>query len=309
MGQARSRDSAYVSPEMLQQPVRKAGSLTSLSFGRMGRKNGAVRRSRSFRENKEVQEALLRLRIENETKDLQRWVNERPKKQARGGIVPKLVDLAAVTVAQNLRGPADVDGLPVPRELKEVVEFRLMPTFDEKMADNSKTTFSDRGRTVQYTGRGYSTNVMKTPFRRGLRNGRHAWIIYVDTSRVQGWMQIGVVDQQRVDARCSTAWDGNPHPFRKGEIARRSNGNFHSGRNELEATMVQETIFLSGYGAGDTIAMKVDFDTRELYWLKNGEPYGNRVSFDEDTILHPSVSLDSPGEAVSIVYYSGPIAI
>ena len=294
---------AYVAPEVLQQPVvRKAGSLTSLPFGRMGRKNGAVvRRSRSFRENKEAQEALLKLRIEGEIKNLQRWVNERPKKH-REGVVPRLADLAAVTVARNLHGPSDVDSLPVPRELKDAVEFRLLPVFEEKVAD-PKTVFSDRGRTVQYTGKGYSTNVMKTPFGRGLRRGRHAWIIYVDTSRVQGWMQIGVVDQERVDAKCKTNWDGNPHPFRKGEIARRSNGNFHSGRNELEATMVQETIFLSGFGAGDTIAIKLDFDMREIYWLKNGEPYGNRVMFDEDTVFHPSVSLDSPGETVSILYY------
>ena len=307
MGQGRSRDSAYVSPEVLQQPMRKAGSLSSLSFGRMGRKSGAVRRSRSFRENRETQEALLRLRIEGEMKDLQRWVNERPMKH-KESVVPKLVDLAAVTVARNLHVPADVDKLPVPRELKEAVEFRLLPAFEEKLAD-SKTTFTDRGRTIQYTGKGYSTTIMKTPFSRGFSHGRHAWIIYVDNSRVQGWMQIGVVDQARADSKCQTAWDGNPHPYRKGEIARRSNGNFHSGRNELEATMVQETIFLGGYGAGDTIGMKVDFDMREIYWRKNGEPYGNRVTFDEETVFYPSVSLDSPGESVSILYYYGPTAI
>lgn len=306
MGQGRSRDTVHVAPEMLQQPMRKAGSLTSLPFGRMGRKNG-VRRSRSFRENKEVQEALLRQRIENEIKDLQRWVNERPKKY-REHVVPSLVDISAVIVAQQLHGAADVDRLPVPRELKDAVEFRLLPTFNESIAD-PKMAFSDRGRSVQYTGKGYSTTIMKTPFNRGLQHGRHAWIIYVDTSRVQGWMQIGVVDQTRVNSKCRTAWNGNPHPFRKGEIARRSNGNFHSGRSELEATMVHETIFLSGYSTGDTIGLKLDFDMRELYWLKNGETYGNCVRFDEDTIFHPSVSLDSPGESVSILYYSGPTAI
>lgn len=73
--------------------------------------------------------------------------------------------------------------------------------------------------------------------------------------------------------------------------------------------MVQETIFLSGYGSGDTIAVKLDFDVRELHWLKNGEPYGGRVMFDDDTVLHPSVSLDSPGEGVSVLYYRGPTAI
>ena len=295
----------HVAPEILQQPVRKTGSLSSLSFGRMGKKNGGIRRSRSFRESREIQEALIRQRIEREIKGLQRWVNERPKKY-RERVVPRLVDLSAVTVAQNLHVAADVERLPIPREFKDAVEFRLLPTFDETMADQ-KMAFSDRGRSIQYNGRGYSTTVMKTPFSRGLRQGRHAWIIYVDTSRVQGWMQIGVVDQSRVEAKCRTTWDGNPHPFRKGEIARRNNGNFHSGRNELEATMVQETIFLSGYGPGDTIGVKLDFDTRELYWLKNGELYGGRVSLDEDTIFHPSVSLDSPGESVSILYYSGPI--
>ena len=307
MGQGRSRDTAYVGPEVAQQPVRKTGSLTSLSFGRVGKKNGGIRRSRSLRENREVQEALLRQRIEGEMKDLQRWLNERPKKY-RERVVPKLVDLSAVTVAQNLRAPADVERLAVPRELKDAVEFRLLPVFDESIAD-SKMSFSNNSRTIQYTGKGYSTTVMKTPFGRGLRHGRHAWVVYVDTSRVQGWMQIGVVDQSRVDSKCRTTWDGNPHPFRKGEIARRSNGNFHSGRSELEATMVQETIFLSGYGTGDTIAVKLDFDMRELHWLKNGEPYGGRVNFEEDMIFHPSASLDSPGESVSILYYRGPTAI
>lgn len=306
MGQGRSRDTAYVAPETAHQPVRKAGSLTSLTFGRMGRKNGSIKRSRSFRENKEIMEALFRQRIEKEAKDLERWVNERPKKY-REHIVPKLVDLSAVVVAQSLQKPTDVEQLPVARDLKDAVQFRLLPTFDETVAD-AKVAFSNGGHSIQYCGKGYSTTVLKTPFGRGLRRGRHAWIISVDTSRVQGWMQIGVADQERVDAKCRTTWDGNPHPFRKGEMARRNNGNFHSGRNELEATMVAETIFLGGFAPGDTIALKVDFDMRQLQWLKNGEDYGGRVPFESD-ILHPSVSLDSPGEGVSIVYYTGPTAI
>lgn len=306
MGQGRSRDTAYVAPETAHQPVRKAGSLTSLTFGRMGRKNGSIKRSRSFRENKEIMEALFRQRIEKEAKDLERWVNERPKKY-REHVVPKLVDLSAVVVAQSLQKPTDVEQLPVARDLKDAVQFRLLPTFEETVAD-AKIVFSNGGHSIQYSGKGYSTTVLKTPFGRGLSRGRHAWIISIDTSRVQGWMQIGVVDQARVDAKCRTTWDGNPHPFRKGEMARRNNGNFHSGRNELEATMVAETIFLGGFAPGDTIALKVDFDMRQLQWLKNGEDYGGRVPFETD-ILHPSVSLDSPGEGVSIVYYTGPTAI
>ena len=47
---------------------------------------------------------------------------------------------------------------------------------------------------------------------------------------------------------------------------------------------------------------------KQLQWMKNGEDYGGKISFDAD-VLHPSVSLDSPGEAVTLVYYTGPVAI
>lgn len=287
--------------------MRKASSLTSLSFGKMSRRNGGFKqRTRSFsRETKEIQEALIQQRIENDMKDLQRWVSEKPRKRRR--VVPMLVDLAAVAAAKHLQAPGDVEHLQIARELKDAVEFRLLPVFDESLAD-PKISFSNGGRSIQYAGKGYSTTIMKTPFGRGLRHGRHAWIIYIDTSRVQGWMQIGVVDQARVDAKCCTQWDGNPHPFRKGEIARRNNGNFHSGRHESEATIAEDTIFLSGFVSGDTLSMKLDFDTKQLQWLKNGELYGGKVKFQSD-ILHPSISLDSPGEGVSLVYYKGPVAI
>lgn len=305
MGQSRSKSAVYVSPELPpNQPIRKTGSLTSLTFGRV--RKGSIKRSRSFRENKELQEQALRDKIESEAKDLDKWVSERPKRY-RKQVVPRLADFAAVSVARCLRNPMDVEGLPVTRELKEAVEFRLSPTFDQTIAD-TKVAFSNGARSIQYTGKGYSTVVMKTPFGRGLRHGRHAWIVHVDTSRVQGWIQIGVVDDERQKNKCHTAWDGNPHPFRKGEIARRNNGNFHSGRNELESTMVQESIFMSGYNLSDTIAIKVDFDMQQLQWLKNGEEYGGRVPFEADAI-HPSVSLDSPGEGVTLCYYTGPTAL
>lgn len=309
MGQGRSRDSVYVAPESSQQqPLRKTGSLTSLTLGKMGRRSSSasVKRSRSFRENKELLEAQLREKIEREGKALDKWVSERSKRQKERPVAA-LVDLAAVVVAGCLESALDCDALAVPRELKEAVMFRLSPSFDDSMAD-SKVRFSNSGRTVQYTGKGYSTCVMKTPFNRGFRNGRHAWIVHVDASRVQGWTQIGVLTQERQQAGCVTKWDGNPHPFRKGEIARRNNGNFHSGRNELEATMVAETIFLGGYGLADTISVQLDFDSSTLQWLKNGEAYGGKVRIEED-VLFPSVSLDSPGEGVTLAYYTGPLTL
>ena len=310
MGQARSRDGVYVSPELVQQPIRKTGSLTSLSFTKMGKKGSApsLKRSRSFRDQKDELEQQLREKLEEEAKVLDKWVSERPRKY-REFVVPKLLELASHEVARNLQSPMDVEGLPIHRDLKNAVEFRMSPTFDESLADN-KMSFTNGGRSVQYTGKGYSTTVVKTAFNSGFSQGRHAWIMHIDSSRVQGWIQIGVVSQSRYKSKCKTNWDGNPHPFRRGEIARRNNGNFHSGRSELEATMVQETIYLGGYSTGDTISLQLDFDMRQLQWLKNGEMYGGKVSFDEDDLpLYPSVSLDSPGEGVTLAYYTGPIAL
>lgn len=309
MGQGKSRDrTAYVAPELPPQPIRKTGSLTSLGFGKMGRKSSSatVKRSRSLKELKEAQEQLLREKLEAEAKELDKWVNEKSKR-CREYPVPRLKDLSGVAVARTLESPLDVERLPVNREIKQAVEFRISPTFDLTMTD-AKIVPTNGGRTIQYTGKGYSTSIMKTPFDSGLRHGKHAWIVHVDTSRVQGWIQIGVVDHERVKEKCVTAWDGNPHPFRRGEMARRNNGNFHSGRSELEATMVQETIFLGGFGQGDTISVKIDFDARELQWLKNGEDYGGKVFFEEGP-LFPSVSLDSPGEAVTLAYYTGTVAL
>lgn len=312
MGQGRSRDAVHISPEVQSQPIRKAGSLTSLPFGRMSRKGSAttLKRSRSLREaeEKEAQQQRLREKIEAEAKELDRWVSDLPRKY-REIAVPKLTELASNAVAKCLSSPLDVEDLPVNRQLKEAVEFRLSPTFNQEIADK-KMSFTNGGRSLQYTGKGYSTSAVKTPFDSGFSHGRHAWIVHVDSSRVQGWIQIGVVDEARFRSKCKTVWDGNPHPFRSGEIARRNNGNFHSGRSELEATMVQETIYLGGYGVGDTIAVMLDFDMRQIQWLKNGEVYGGKVSFDLDQgPFYPSVSLDSPGEGVTLAYYTGPLAL
>ncbi len=301
----------YISPELPQQPIRKTGSLTSLSFGKVNSRKGStssLKRSRSFKEGKETQERELREKIEAEAKELDKWVSEFPRK-CRQIVVPKLTELASTAIAGSLQNPLDVECLPLSRDQKAAVEFRLSPTFHQSMSD-SKMSFTNGGRSMQYLGKGYSTTVMRTPFNSGFSNGRHAWIIYIDHSRVQGWIQIGVVGKERFDCRCKTKWDGNPHPFRSGETARRNNGNFHSGRSELEATMVQETIYLGGYSVGDTIAVQVDFDMRQIQWLKNGEFYGNRVSFDyEQCPLYPSVSLDSPGESVTLAYYTGSVAL
>ena len=65
---------------------------------------------------------------------------------------------------------------------------------------------------------------------------------------------------------------------------------------------------MGGYTNGDTITVLLDFDSHTIQWLKNGTGYGSSVTFN-DTVLYPSVSLDSPGEAVSLIYYAGPISL
>lgn len=314
MGQASSRDAVYISPELSQHPIRKTGSLSSLSFAKMGRRGSttSLRCSKSFKEIKEEQEIQQQLRnkLETEARELDKWVSSSSKQHKyKGFVVPKLTELASHKVARCLHNPLDVEALPIHRKLKDAVEFRLSPTFDHTLAD-SKMIYTNGGRSIKYNGKGYATNIMKTCFDSGFTHGRHAWIIHIDSSRVQGWIQLGVIDKTRYDARCKTTWDGNPHPFRRGEIARRNNGNFHSGKSELEATMVQETIYLGGYGKGDTISVQLDLDARQMQWMKNGDLYGGKVSFAEELLpIYPSVSLDSPGEGVTLAYYTGPIAL
>lgn len=310
MGQGRSKQTAHVSPDFPtseHQPIRKAGSLTSLTLTKIGAGRRVLKPSRSFRDSKDMVGQVLNEKLDAEVKEVDRWVRE-AKRRDRPSSPARLDDLAAVAISRYLAGSAcNVEGLPLNRELKEAVEFRLRPTFDPSIAD-SKVSFSNSNQSIMYSGKGYSTTIMTTPFGRGFTRGRHAWILYVEASRVQGWMQIGVINEQRKKARCVTSWDGNPHPFRSGEIARRNNGNFHSGKSELEASIAQDTIFMGGYTNGDTITVLLDFDSHTIQWLKNGTGYGSSVTFN-DTVLYPSVSLDSPGEAVSLIYYAGPISL
>lgn len=294
--------------------IRKAGSLATLGLsgggsstlngrGHKKEKTGTLRRTRSFTEQQEAEEELKRevtKRVEKEAREMNEWVRQRPKKFHSQPAT--LQDLASLCIVTALNTPMDIERLSCKKELKQQIEFMLAPTFDRSIADPS-VSFSNSARTIIYNGKSYSTTVLKTPNNKGISEGRCAWILYIENSRIPGWIQIGVVDQHRWSEKCRTVWDGNPHPFRKGEIARRNNGNFHSGRFEYEATMVHEGVYVGGYGRGDTIGLKVDFDSKEIQWTKNGEDYGNPVAFTSSPIW-PSISLDSPGEGVSLLYYT-----
>lgn len=286
---------------MLRKRVGSVSSLARLSPTKKAEKGATLRRSRSYQELLELEERQRALydRVEREATAMEEWASAWPGKKTH---IASLHELACIAVARCLNTVMDVERLPQERKLKEAVEFAMSPTFDEELA-MPKVGFSNGGRTIRYDGKGYSTTVMKTPFDAGLRKGRHAWIIYIENSRVQGWIQIGVLDQERWKNGCHTEWNGSPHPFRPGEIARRSNGNFHSGLCANEATMMRESIFLGGYTTGDTIGVKVDFDSKEIQWTRNGEQYGSPISFSAN-VLYPSVSLDSPGEAVSLFFYT-----
>ena len=174
----------------------------------------------------------LREKIAKEAKGLDDWVSERP---GVAQTVPSLTDLSTWAISIRMKQPSDVQRHPLTQELKDAVEFRTSPRFDQTTA-NENVVISNDGRTVKYKGRGYSTTVMQTPFRRGFKQGRHAWLTYIDCSRVIGWMQIGIVNEERMATGCKTVWDGNPHPFREGELARRNNGNIHRGQTSLTHT-------------------------------------------------------------------------
>lgn len=305
MGQNKSKGVFYPPPEQRLLLRKRAGSVSSLArytstTTKKSEKRGTLRRSRSNQELAEFEEKQRALyeRVEREAAAMEEWVAAWPGKKFQ---VPLLHELASVAVARCLNSAMDVERVPQSRKLKEAVEFAMSPTFDEEMA-MAEVNFSNGGRTIRYNGKGYTTTVMKTPFGAGLSRGRHAWIVLIENSRVQGWVQIGVVNEDRYRSGCRTEWDGNPHPFRLGELARRSNGNFHSGKCANEATMMRESIYLGGYQTGDTIGVKVDFDRKEIQWTRNGEEYGSTIHFDAN-VLYPSVSLDSPGEAVSLLFY------
>ena len=308
MGQKSSRDAVHSVPELTlsakesSSVVRKAGSLSTL-HGRLG--THKIRRTRSLTEHdvddEHFRQRLLKQRVDHEAAALNQWVLG----QTWVSYVPTLTELASIAVAKCLRTQNDVERLPLPRPLKEAVEFMIRPVLDESIADGN-VVYSNSGRTIVYKGKSYSTSVMKTPLDKGLRNLRHAWLFYVDTSRVQGWIQIGIVNKERWNNHCKTEWDSNPHPFRPGEMARRSNGNFHSGLKASEASIAHESIFLGGYTSGDTIGIKLDFSTGKIQWTRNGHDYGSVVKCRWSPVW-PSVSLDSPGECVSLVYYTNTI--
>jgi len=239
----------------------------------------------------------VRKRIAREAKSLKAWVDNRTCKCHE---VPNLSELASMAVANRLKDAQDVSKLPIFQELKYAVEFRFCPSFDDCEVPD-KVQFSNHNRSIVYTGRGYSTTCMKTPFGKGLRNGRHAWLLHVDSSRVVGWMHIGIVNEERKELGCQTVWDGNPHPFRQGEMSRSSNGNFNSG--EIE-NRVQSMQFAGGYTTGDTVGIKLDLDMGTVQWLRNGEDFGEPAQI-QDGVYFPSVSLDSPGEGVTLAFYAG----
>ena len=70
----------------------------------------------------------------------------------------------------------------------------------------------------------------------------------------------------------------------------------------------QDTLLLGGYTTGDTIAVLLDVDAGTIQWMKNGEDYGHVEQLDGE-IFYPSVSLDSPGESVTLAYYCGPAVL
>ena len=70
----------------------------------------------------------------------------------------------------------------------------------------------------------------------------------------------------------------------------------------------QDILLLGGYTTGDTIAVLLDIDAGTIQWMKNGEEYGNVEQLNGE-VFFPSVSLDSPGESITLAYYCGPAVL
>ena len=72
--------------------------------------------------------------------------------------------------------------------------------------------------------------------------------------------------------------------------------------------VLRPSLLVGGFTTGDTLAVKLDLDTGTIQWLRNGEEYGPVEAVNGEEFF-PSVSLDSPGEAVTLAYYCGPVTL
>ena len=213
--------------------------------------------------------------------------------------IPSLLFLTSKLISIYIQDHDAIDRLPIFQLLKDCITYHIFPIIDRNFLQENVEILNN-GRTLRYRGRGYSTSILFIPRDKGFIRGRYSWLIKIERSRVPGWMQIGVVNTERKLNFLKTIWDGNPHPFRKGEMAQRNNGNYHSGIKPEEGFMNSGSIFSGGYTTGDVISVQLDMYTHEISWFKNGEIYGSPMIIN-GTELFPSISLDSPLEEVSVL--------
>ncbi|KAI6651213.1 hypothetical protein LOD99_5360 [Oopsacas minuta] len=214
-------------------------------------------------------------------------------------VIPSLLFLSSKVISQYILNTTAIDSLPIFQLLKDCITYHLYPIIDRNFIQENVELLNN-GRTLRYRGRGYSTSILFIPKDRGFSVGRYSWLIKIEKSRVPGWMQIGVVNKERKQSFLKTIWDGNPHPFRKGEMAQRNNGNFHSGIKPEDGCLNSGSIFSGGYTTGDVISVQLDMKDGEIFWFKNGEKYGSPMIINGNE-LFPSISLDSPLEEVSLL--------
>lgn len=235
----------------------------------------------------------------DEKERLRTWIND----ENHISYVPSLLFLTSRTISNYVRNLDLLDRLPLLQFLKDCITYHVHPLFDRNFLQEN-VELLNHGRTLRYRGRGYSTSIVYIPKDRALTQGRHALLYKIEKSRVPGWMQIGVVNKERKQNFLKTIWDGNPHPFRKGEMAQRNNGNYHSGIKPEESCLNSGSIFSGGYTTSDIISVQIDMDNNEIVWCKNGELYGSPKTIN-GLELFPSISLDSPLEEVSLLaFYS-----
>ena len=213
--------------------------------------------------------------------------------------VPSLFFLTSKLISKIIQHHDAIDKLPIFQLLKDCITYHIFPIIDRNFLQENVELLNN-GRTLRYRGRGYSTSILFIPKDKGFSRGRYSWLIKIERSRVPGWMQIGVVNTERKLSFLKTIWDGNPHPFRKGEMAQRNNGNYHSGIKPEEGFMNSGSIFSGGYTTGDIISVQLDMNSREISWFKNCENYGSPMIIN-GTEFFPSISLDSPLEEVSVL--------
>lgn len=176
-----------------------------------------------------------------------------------------LQDLCRRVILRTVGSKRLLDELPVPRKLVSWIRRYEEPTiFDSNWAARD-VLFSADLETVTFTGVGYSTTLICTPYGHGYTCGKHEWMFYFNKCR--GQAAICVV----------------PKKFKKGKQFRQIPANGEClgwAYNQVGLFTYEKPLWqvLNRYGTGfdsrDLVSIQLDMDKGHISFTRNGKKFG-----------------------------------